>query len=260
MKAILLGLRGSMRSWGALSLGDDRWTEERPTASAVIGLVGACAGVERSDVNAVARWNRSWSVVTASALRWSTPAAHFEPTLLTDFQTAHNSLKMDGTDNPTAVVSTRGYLGETREAAALVFTDGADPQLFEQAVAGLRNPVYTPFLGRRCNALSEPLTAPDDVVDAPSVSAVLDALIERLRRPGLMEPAIAVDKFEVTCDAGWADTWTQCLREQPGRPVVRLRNGVADRRSAGTMIYSTRTMDIIQFDVASLRGAPGEAA
>lgn len=62
--------------------------------------------------------------------------------------------KVDGSANKNPVVSRREYLCDATFTAALEFTDDAER---ERAVAGLRFPSHTPFLGRRSCPLGRPL-------------------------------------------------------------------------------------------------------
>lgn len=244
MKTIILNLRGPWRSWGAMSIGDDRWTTSRPTASAALGLLGACAGVDRHASALVERWYRSWHVVSASALHWWLGQQELAPVTSADYQTASGSFKIDGTVNADAVVSRRGYLEHSREAVALVLAHDADSALYERAVAGLHNPVFPPYLGRRCNPLSEPPVRPGDVFEATDAAHVADALLARLSLPGLMEPAVSVQEAEICAEAGWLDGW----REKAGAAVLSVvRQGVSDERtSPNGLQHGLRTVDVIR--------------
>lgn len=64
MKGVLLTLKGTIRSWGGPSIGDDRWTEQWPTASAILGVTGACIGVDKNDTEQVTSWYGGFDVCT----------------------------------------------------------------------------------------------------------------------------------------------------------------------------------------------------
>lgn len=244
MKTLVLSLRGPWRSWGGLSIGDDRWTTTRPTASAALGLLGACAGIDRHTPELVEAWYRSWSVITASAKHWQMGRQGIDATLTSDYQTAHNSLKMDGSLNDAAVVSRRGYLEGAREVVALILNADAEEGFYDLAVRGLKNPVYPPFLGRRSNPLSEPPMRPDGHFDAGSMAQVMSSLLTRLNSAGLMEPAIRIKELEVTADARVLDAWRVNLATPP---TTWTRQGVQDHRSsARSFQYAVREVDIMR--------------
>lgn len=248
MKTLVLSLRGPWRSWGGLSIGDDRWTTTRPTASAALGLLGACAGIDRHTPELVEAWYRSWSVITASAKRWQLGRQIIDATLTSDYQTAHNSMKMDGSPNKEAVVSRRGYLEGAREVVAITLNPDADSALYDLAVRGLKSPVYPPFLGRRSNPLSEPPMRPDGHFDAADITQVMRALISRLNSAGLMEPSIQIQELEITADAGLLDAWRSSLLTPP---TTWTRQGVQDHRSsARSFQYAVREIDIMRLQMS----------
>lgn len=250
MKTILLTLRGPLRSWGAMSIGDDRWTTDRPTASAAIGLLGACAGIDRKNPALLSQWYSSWRVISASATAWRQGRRRFAPAIRSDYQTARDSLGMDGSTREHAVVSRRAYIEEGREVCALVLHDNADSALFDLAVKGLASPVYTPFLGRRSNPLSQPPADANSVQDFASVDDVVQALLDRLGQPGLMEAPVTIGAVEICADAGWLDGWrlAQATLAQP--PSV-VRQSVADDRMGGQRTHASRAIDVIRLDLSS---------
>lgn len=250
MKAIILNLRGPLRSWGAMSIGDDRWTNERPTASAVIGLLGACAGIDRHNRALCAQWHMSWRMASLRALEWSRDRSNFTPTVRTDFQTARDSFDVSGKTKDDAVVSRRGYIEEAREVCALVFADNAQAELLELALRGLKNPVYTPCLGRRSNPLSQPLAGRDPVIEFGDAAELVDAMMLTLRQPGLMEYGpIKTDFVEVCGDAGFFDSWRAKQKDQ--QASIRLvRQSEMDERMGGVRKHTSRAIDVISWDLA----------
>lgn len=249
MKAIVVSLRGALRSWGAASLGDDRWTQMRPTASAIVGMVGACAGIDRHDKSLSQAWYSSWDVVSASATDWSVDGrAGVMPGVRSDFQTAQNSMDMSGGLNEDAVVSRRGYLEEARESAAIVLRQGASEQLFDLAVAGLKRPVYTPYLGRRSNPLAEPMLASDGIAIGCDKPEIVNKVIERLRRPGLMESKITVRAIEVQANSGWLSEWLDQLPANQAKDVSLMSARVADQKSGPLGNHAQRMIDMALVD------------
>jgi CRISPR system Cascade subunit CasD len=167
MKALLLSMEAPMRSWGTLSLGDDRGTLMHPSASGAIGFLAACVGIDRNDRQGLERWFGTWDVASVS------PHA---PLLLVDYQTASNSREVGGGIKSDPVVSRRSYLLSPLEVFAFFQKDGGS-DLVEVAAAALEQPVFTPYAGRR----SCPLMAPPRhvVVDVESADDIARLLMER---------------------------------------------------------------------------------
>lgn len=251
-----MSLRAPLRSWGALSIGDDRWTERYPTASAVLGLAAACVGIERSDGARLACWFGAWDVVSLSAEAWQAGGPTQDrrnagdrplvPGLRPDYQTAHDSLKMDGSTNDEAVVSLRGYIEQAHEAAALVLREGASAELVDVAVAALRAPAFTPYLGRRACPLQEPLLVPQLHTVDGSADEVAQALERVLDTPGLMSnAAVRWKSATLVAPVGLLD-------EAPRRRKLHTEP-VPDERLGARAIYATRLTQ--RFQVTANDGA-----
>lgn len=166
MRAILATLEAPMRSWGGISLGDDRNSLTHPTASGMLGFLGACAGVDRHDKALLDRWYGGWDVITISERA---------PAMMVDYHSASDSRQIDGKRNVNAVISQRTYLLSTVECVA--FIERTESELFAAALSGLATPAYTPFVGRRSNPLMAPPDAQALVCD--SASEVVESLRQR---------------------------------------------------------------------------------
>lgn len=186
MNGLLLTLKGSMRSWGEISIGDDRWTGNWPTASAVLGLAGACMGVDNHDPDQVTAWYNGFMVCTLSAVSYrykhnSRFRDKHHPVVLSDFHTIRNSLNMNGKRRQDAIISHRGYLADSLDVAAIVPVHNAAEEWLEQLVFAVQQPCFTPYLGRRSNPLSAPLIEPEEkVVRVQSSEDLCELLFWRL--------------------------------------------------------------------------------
>ncbi|MBU1656508.1 MAG: type I-E CRISPR-associated protein Cas5/CasD [Gammaproteobacteria bacterium] len=148
---LILKLEGPMQAWGGHTFEDYRPTQPFPTRSGILGLLGACLGIERGDREGLIALGDSFRL----AVRADADLERgFRSTVITDFHTVEEARKVDGSANKNPVVSRREYLCDAAFTAALEFADGAARQ---RTVAGLRRPRYTPFLGRRSCPLSRPL-------------------------------------------------------------------------------------------------------
>lgn len=181
-----------MRSWGGISLGDDRGSLPHPTASGMLGFLGACAGIDRDDKLMVNRWYAGWDVVTVSERT---------PTVMVDYQSSHGSRQGNGDQNNNAVISNRAYLLSGVECVA--FIERNVDELFDIAIRGLNAPVFTPYIGRLCS----PLMAPPDaeIVECASVTEIAEKLRNRwISKTGntpflMIAPAGALDQAMPDC-------------------------------------------------------------
>lgn len=234
MKALVLTLRGHLRSWGGMSLGDNRETLLHPTASALIGLLGACAGVDRHDAAALDVWYQAWDCMSLTAHRSSTQL----PPLLLDFQTARHSLNTSGKEVADAVISHRGYLQDTLDVAALALQPHADPALLELALAGVKTPVYTPYLGRVSNPFSALPWAPDqDILVNGEAEQIATVMVERMQKLRSVEKGIPALKGKLFAPTGW-------LRKDWPEGRFAYRTGILDRRLGAPLSYGQRMVDL----------------
>ena len=148
MKILSFQLRGVLQSWGESSRWDNRDTSAIPTKSAVIGMLGACLGYPRGDerLSLLSRKLRLAVRVDASG------------TVMTDYQTvqAPTSFIMNaqGSKRPgDTIVTPRQYL---QDAAFTVYLHG-DEAVLHQCEAALLQPVWVPYLGRKCCVPSVPV-------------------------------------------------------------------------------------------------------
>lgn len=148
---LILKLEGPMQAWGGHTFEDYRPTQLFPTRSGILGLLGACLGIERNDRDGLIALGESFRLAVRAD---DDPRRGYRSTVITDFHTVENARKVNGSANKNPVVSRREYLCDATFSAALEFLDEQQQQ---NVVAGLRHPRYTPFLGRRACPLSRPL-------------------------------------------------------------------------------------------------------
>ena len=152
---LILRLNGPMQAWGKHTFETFRPSELFPTRSGLVGLLGACLGIDR---RATANL-RALSDGFTFAVR--VDAGLFEPRKLTDFHTIKNARGVQPGKWKEQEISRREYLCDARFTLALDVRADAryDAHAIREAV---RQPHFTPFLGRRCCPLSAPLL--DDTV------------------------------------------------------------------------------------------------
>jgi CRISPR system Cascade subunit CasD len=166
---LILRLDGPMQAWGSHTFEDLRPSNLFPTRSGLLGLLGACLGIDRSDhvrldqlaqsVEFTVRANRAVrrpdveQLISKAAVK------------LPDYHTVLDARKVDGSANKNAVESRREYLFDAAFTVAIGETQNAPVTLSAVADALLR-PCFTPVLGRRSCPITRPL------LDGPLVEAI----------------------------------------------------------------------------------------
>lgn len=164
-KFLILQLEGVTQSWGTETLEDFRPTSSYPTQSAILGLLGACLGIERKEIQQ--KTDLANSIDTA-ILAVQKKQKRFDR--IEDFHTVLNATKVDGSVNKHAVLSTREYLCDSSFLVAIEQTPSAVFSL-EKIVAAVKRPYYTPFLGRRSCPPSKPIFK--EVVESTDLESAL---------------------------------------------------------------------------------------
>lgn len=157
---LILRLDGPMQAWGTHTFEDFRPSNLYPTRSGLLGLLGACLGLERGDFLGQASLAASVEFtvrVDSQLARPGTDKPVAKPGIkLQDFHTVMGARKVDGSANKFPVVSRREYLFD----AAFTVVVGSRPEAsvsLEQIAQALCRPCYTPTLGRRSCPLTRPL-------------------------------------------------------------------------------------------------------
>lgn len=171
---LTFALVAPVASFGAVAVGERRSGWDRPGRSAVLGLIGACLGIERTDTAG----QEALAVGYNLALRCHAPGR-----LLADYHTAQVPPSQRGRRFATrreelavpreqlgTVLSRRDYRVGAWHLAAVWPRDGARWTL-EEVASAMERPVFAPFLGRRACPLGLPL-APR-ILDATDAIAAL---------------------------------------------------------------------------------------
>lgn len=153
---LVMKLQGPMQAWGAHTYEDYRPSNSFPTRSAIIGLIGACMGIDRADQNNQQALSAS-VIVAVRQDDTSQQKNAYAMTRLSDFHTVEKARKTDGKENKNPVVTRREYLCDVSFTVALCPTDEATGFSLKQIEECINKPVFTPFLGRRSCPLTRPL-------------------------------------------------------------------------------------------------------
>lgn len=168
---LILRLDGPMQAWGAHTFEDFRPSNLFPTRSGLLGLLGACLGIDRSDHVGLEQLAQSveFTVRADRAVRRPDVEQLISKAAvkLPDYHTVLDARKVDGSTNKNAVESRREYLFDAAFTVAIGEKQNAPVTLSAVADALLR-PCFTPVLGRRSCPITRPL------LDGPLVE-VIDA-------------------------------------------------------------------------------------
>lgn len=170
---LVFRLYGPMCSWGEIAVGESRHTADRPSRSALLGLLGAALGIERSDEDGQEALSTSWRF----GLKVLSPG-----TLLRDYHTVQAPRKERRVVHRTrrqelsaAVVNTLLSSREYRLDSVSVIAVQAAAEArwtLEELQSALRAPRFALYLGRKSCPLGLPL-APR-VMEATDLRAALD--------------------------------------------------------------------------------------
>jgi CRISPR system Cascade subunit CasD len=176
---LILRLDGPMQAWGTHTFEDFRPSNLFPTRSGLLGLLGACLGIDRRDHSGLEQLAASVEFTVRADRAVLRPDAEKsmpkDAVKLPDFHTVLAARKVDGSANKNPVVSRREYLFD----AAFTVAIGAKPDAtvtLEAIAHALRRPCYTPVLGRRSCPISRPLLEGNAIEANDAKSALATAL------------------------------------------------------------------------------------
>ena len=217
---LTFALVAPLASFGAIAVGERRPTWDRPARSAVLGLVGACLGVEREDDAGQAALAGEFGVALL---------CHAPGRLLADYHTAQvppargkrrfaTRAQELGAPDQATILSRRDYRTGAWHLGAL-WTRAAAPRWTLHAVAdAMRTPGFVPYLGRKSCPLGLPLHPLLD--DAPGPGTALarrhqagpEAAFRWEVQAG--QPVVARDHWDGVVDPAMA-LRTELRRDQP---------------------------------------------
>lgn len=147
---LIIKLEGPMQSWGSHTFEDRRPSELFPTRSGLLGLLAACLGYKRTDIDELQMLASS----VLFAVRLDT-----KPIKMIDYHTVKNARKeYQGLKSNETIQTWREYLQDAKYTVAIWLTDNAKMSL-DNLVIAINKPVFTPFMGRRSCPLVRPLFA-----------------------------------------------------------------------------------------------------
>lgn len=209
---LLLTLYAPLVSWGDIAVGEYRGSWDRPSRSAVLGLVAAGLGVERDDDATHHALDRAYGVavradVTGAPLVDYHTAQTVDATTVKKRQPATRAELLDVRDRQT-ILSRRTYRQDALATVAIWVRPKARSQVDLPRSLGaladaLRQPRFVLYAGRKANAFGLPL---DPRVE--SADTLAEALARRTPAIGRLAGITAVpswgmsipDELEVSHD------------------------------------------------------------
>lgn len=178
---LILRLDGPMQAWGTHTYEDFRSSNLFPTRSGLVGLLGACMGIERTDHQAMKALASSVELavrVDKAAVRIDNDAPSSKTHIkLPDYHTVREARRANRPPKDGETVqSWREYLFDAAFTVAICERPQASIKL-DQIELGLRAPCYTPVLGRRSCPLARPLVDKEAFVEARDVKAALSLVV-----------------------------------------------------------------------------------
>ncbi|WP_316897545.1 type I-E CRISPR-associated protein Cas5/CasD [Pseudodesulfovibrio indicus] len=171
---LIFTLSGPMQAWGTVAVGEVRPVASRPTRSGVLGLLAASLGLRREEPELLATLDAACRV----AVRVDAPGSRLidyhtvqapQEKRKRIFRTRRDELvaMLDLDERPNTLLSRREYLVDA-SFTACVWMETAAPWTPADLAEALREPLFVPFLGRKCCPVSRPF--------APQVIAAGDVL------------------------------------------------------------------------------------
>ncbi|MEI8571112.1 type I-E CRISPR-associated protein Cas5/CasD [Methylomonas sp. LW13] len=160
MDLLLFRLYGPMASWGEIAVGESRHSANYPSKSAILGLVGAALGIERSDEAQQASLQNGYQVAvevfsTGQLLRDYHTAQVPDSAGKFVYRTRRDELVL-GKERLGTILSSREYRSDALAVVALRALPDAPFSLI-QIEEKLRKPVFHLYLGRKSCPLAAPL-------------------------------------------------------------------------------------------------------
>jgi CRISPR system Cascade subunit CasD len=172
---LCFSLRGPLASWGEIAVGRVRPSADRPTRSALIGLLAGALGVRRDDegklnamtdgyqlaVACVQRGTAMEDFHTMESLAYSAIRSH-KPKSRADETRIVSQLIKSGHSYKSMIPTRRNY---REDVVCQVLVHGSEPYSLEDLLQAIRYPKFVPYLGRKSCPLSAPMNPVIDTVE-----------------------------------------------------------------------------------------------
>lgn len=151
-KMLVLRLEGVLQAWDSSSKWNDRSTEDFPSKSGVVGLLGCAMGMKRCESALTALSDAC--VMAVRADRKGERVRDFQTVTGSPLRTAEGKPKIGGN----TIISNRDYL---QDACFTVFLE-TNKEWHKRIVAALKAPKWCLYLGRKSCVPSRPVLECED--------------------------------------------------------------------------------------------------
>ncbi|MEP6835386.1 MAG: type I-E CRISPR-associated protein Cas5/CasD [Gemmatimonas sp.] len=261
---LMFTIQAPLASWGEIAVGEWRGSWDTPSRSAVIGLVGAALGVERSDTVLQAALRDGYRVAVRADRKGSAMQDYHTMQSVEQGIVKKRNLRTRASlwtvpkESRQTILSRREYRQNVVHTVA-VWSVGQAQWSLEDLARSLERPVYAPFAGRRCNPLGLPMMPA--VVDADTLAGAFaqrkpihDWCAGMLAMLKPSRPRAAGRNEDVQADFESADRWGREVAhdategfesgcESTGTKIVRRRDVPLNRDG---WLFSERGMVISQ--------------
>lgn len=164
---LIIKLKGPLQAWGVHTFEGVRPSANIPTKSAVIGLLGACLGLQRNDREGLRK------LIEGICLAVRADQREFSMEKITDYHTILDARKdyVGLKSHKNSIQTWREYLCDAEYTVAIWQHERCEIPL-ERIADAIKKPHFTPYLGRRSCPITRPLF--EQWVDAENFK---DALI-----------------------------------------------------------------------------------
>ncbi|MBX6365076.1 MAG: type I-E CRISPR-associated protein Cas5/CasD [Gemmatimonadetes bacterium] len=168
---LLFTLHAPLASWGDIAVGETRGSWDRPSRSAVLGLLAAALGLTRDEQERHDALDAGYGVAVRLDAP-GTPLVDYHTTQLVASSAARRAgartrAELLRVAKSETMLSRRAYRQDALATVALWARPTAAWSLDELAAA-LRRPVFVPYAGRKANVFGLPF-APE-VIEAPTLA------------------------------------------------------------------------------------------
>ena len=158
---LILKLHGPMQAWGEHTFEGLRPSANFPTRSGILGLLGACLGIKRNDKNKLENLADSIGMAvrvdTRQLLRSNGTTRDLQVVKMTDYHTVKDAREdYVGLKKHDTIQTWREYLYDAEFTIVLWNHTNAALHI-DQIESAVKQPLFTPYLGRRSCPISRPL-------------------------------------------------------------------------------------------------------
>ncbi|MBV1952624.1 MAG: type I-E CRISPR-associated protein Cas5/CasD [Cycloclasticus sp.] len=154
---LILKLQGPLQAWGKETFEGLRPSELFPGRSVLLGLLGACLGVDRTDKAGLQALASSVAFAVRVDQKIDEYGHKINMQKMTDYHTVKNArVHYQGLKSHETIQTWREYWQDACYTVAIWSQEQAAISLSDIEKA-IKQPVYTPFLGRRSCPITRPL-------------------------------------------------------------------------------------------------------